>query len=154
MLFCLVTVVLKCTNSATPVSIHFMDVFSYVTDVSFLRIPKPESLLATHIRTSPANPKQSPSFLPSLFASFFCPRPTHKTSTITIFLLFIGLRCAVLLKRCTVRSSSLPVCFWQLTYHRFYPDDGQRNPHRHLKLNSTVRSEYAQEFIRCLCAVC
>jgi len=86
-----------CNTTISPYP-AYMVVFSYVTNVSFLRRPKPESLLPTHIRTSPANSKQSPSFLPSLLVFFFCPsRPMRKTSTITVFLLSIGLRCAVLL---------------------------------------------------------
>ena len=88
----------------TTISPHpaYMDVFSYATNVSFLRRPKPESLLTSHIRTSPANSKQSPLFLPSLLVSFFCPsRPFRKTNTIMAFLLSIGLHCAVLVKRCT-----------------------------------------------------
>jgi hypothetical protein len=83
-----------CNTTVSPYP-AYMHVFSYVTNVSFLRRPKPESLLPTHTRTSPANSK----FLPSLLVSF-CPRPTRKTSTITVFLLSIGLRCAVLLQRC------------------------------------------------------
>lgn len=76
-----------CNTTVSPYP-AYMDVFNYVTTVSFLHRPKPESLLPIHIRTSPANSKQSPSFLPSLLMSSF-PRPTRETSTITAFLLSI-----------------------------------------------------------------